>query len=194
MKKFDTVEYWENRYLSGRNSGEGSYGENAIYKAKKFNKILNKYFLKSVIEFGCGDGNNLFLYECENYIGFDVSQKAIQICKDRYKNDKSKSFIYYNPKSFKSSDLKADIMISFEVLFHLVEGDLYKKYIKDLFESSSKYVLIFAPNEEKQSDTKHVVFRKFTKDIPDNFELIEKIKTPNRLNLFSDFYLFKKVR
>ena len=50
---------WEKRYAKGGNSGAGSYGKLAVYKAKVLNEFIeeNKNEVNSVVEFGCGDGN-----------------------------------------------------------------------------------------------------------------------------------------
>jgi hypothetical protein len=59
---FFTIDYWENRYKNGGNSGEGSYALKAEYKANVLNNYIQKLNIKSIIEFGCGDGNNLLFY------------------------------------------------------------------------------------------------------------------------------------
>jgi len=193
-KSFNVSNYWENRYTVGKNSGFGSYGENAEYKSNILNGVIREYKINSLIEFGCGDGNNLGLYKINNYIGFDIAKKAIDICINTYKNDESKTFIYYEPFLFKASNaFKADITISFEVLFHLVEDRMYKKYIHDLFISSKKYVLVFSTNFIQESEAIHMKYREFTKDVPLNFKLVKFIKTPSHLNLLSDFYLFERT-
>ncbi len=189
---FKTSDYWEDRYLSGGTSGEGSYGVKAIYKANELNKITKQYDLKTVIEFGCGDGNNLELYDYKKYIGLDVSRTAIKLCMNKYSMDSDTSFVYYEPEYFKSGGIIADLSISFEVLFHLVENNIYEKYLEDLFNSTKKYVLIFASNEDRGRNN-HMVYREFTRDIPNDFRLIKKIETPKSLNMIADFYLFEKI-
>lgn len=191
---FNSSEYWERRYNSGDNSGQGSYGEKAEYKAKILNEIVDEYHLDILIEFGCGDGNNLGLYNISKYIGLDVSKKAIEICIDKYKDDSSKTFLYYKPSLFKASKaFTADLTISFEVLFHLVEEDVYKKYMNDLFISSNKYVLIFSTNFIKESEASHMKYRDFFQNVPSNFRLLKSIKTPDYLDLLSDFFLFERI-
>lgn len=44
--------YWENRYESGRNSGDGSYGALAGFKAEILNKFVDDNAIQTVIEFG----------------------------------------------------------------------------------------------------------------------------------------------
>lgn len=194
--RFNSKDYWENRYKKGGDSGAGSYGERAKYKASVVNKIVEDYNISSVIEFGCGDGNNLGFYNIEYYTGFDVSETAIEICLSKYENDLSKSFIWYNPRLFKPGGFKSDLTLSLEVIFHLIEDEVFLKYMKNLFDTSSKYVCICSSNEEQGNDTSvHVKHRKFTDFIPSEFTLLKHIKTPREGELkdfFSDFYLYKR--
>ncbi|WP_048031256.1 MULTISPECIES: hypothetical protein [Brevibacillus] len=52
---------WEDNYASGGNSGLGSYGVLALFKAEVINEYIKEQQVKSVIEFGCGDGSASFL-------------------------------------------------------------------------------------------------------------------------------------
>ncbi|MCK4842954.1 MAG: glycosyltransferase [Methylococcales bacterium] len=194
---FDSKSYWEERYRNGGNSGAGSYNAKAEYKANILNKIIEKYKINKLIEFGCGDGNNLRYYNIEYYTGIDVSKTAIDICISKYKNDKKKSFLYYEPSLFKSGGLKVTLTISFEVIFHLIEDDVFELYLYNLFDTSSKYVLVCSSNDNNMDDSaNHVKHRKFTDSIPKEFKLVDEIITPQEGELkgfFSNFYLFKRV-
>jgi hypothetical protein len=59
----DSQSYWEDRYVSGGTSGPGSYDAQAEYKADFLNRFVRENAIGSVIEFGCGDGNQLGLAE-----------------------------------------------------------------------------------------------------------------------------------
>lgn len=197
VAKFDSKRFWEYLYSQGGNSGPGSYNEKAKYKAKILNDICAEFSIKSLLEFGSGDGNNLSYYTIENYCGLDVSETAVDLCKNKYKDDPKKTFIHYNPNYFKPEDFMTELTISFEVIFHLIEDNVFEKYIYNLFMSSKKYVLIFSSNDNDMTDpAEHVKHRKFTDYIPNNFKLIRKIETPKSgvlKEFFSDFYLFKKI-
>ena len=84
--------YWENNYVRGGTSGNGSYGAFAQAKAEFLNTFVRRHDIKVVIEFGCGDGNQLALAEYPRYIGLDVSRAAIALCKRRFADDLAKSF------------------------------------------------------------------------------------------------------
>jgi hypothetical protein len=53
--------FWENNYQKGGDSGSGSYDQLAIFKADIINSFIKQNNIKTVIEFGCGDGNQLSL-------------------------------------------------------------------------------------------------------------------------------------
>lgn len=88
----DPKKYWEERYSTGGNSGKGSYGALAEFKAATINRFVANHEVHSVIEFGSGDGNQLGLAEYPQYLGFDVSETAVRRCRDLFKADGSKSF------------------------------------------------------------------------------------------------------
>jgi hypothetical protein len=88
--------YWEERYAGGGNSGVGSYSKFAEFKAEVLNDFIVSNSVGSVIEFGCGDGNQLSLANYPRYLGFDVSATAIDLCHAPFAGDESKSFKLLN--------------------------------------------------------------------------------------------------
>lgn len=63
-------EYWKLRYKSGENSGAGSYRKFAQFKAETLNSFVRDKQVESIIEYGCGDGNQLMLLEYQSYYWF----------------------------------------------------------------------------------------------------------------------------
>ena len=196
-----SAKYWENRYQRGGNSEAGSYNNLALFKASVLNDFVKKYNIKKVIEWGSGDCNQLSLENFKFYIGYDVSQTAINICKAKFINDKNKIFIYIN-ESFKN-DKKADLSISLDVIYHLLEEDVFNLYMQNLFNSSNKYVCIYSSNIDMQW-APHVRHRKFTDWIDKYISNIWKIKKyiPNKYPFdptksdstsFADFYIYEKI-
>lgn len=199
-KNFNVKNYWNRRYNSGFNSGSGSYGRLAEFKKHVINNFVKEKGIKTVIEFGCGDGNQLSLSNYERYIGFDISESSINICKEKFKNDKTKSFF----KNEEYNSQKSDLSLSLDVIFHLVEEEIFNDYMKILFNSSNKFVIVYSSNlncnDFNESFGNHVKHRKFTDKIDKNiWELIQHIPNdypydkndPNNTS-FSDFYIFKK--
>jgi len=198
--KFSTKKYWEQRYANGGNSGTGSYNKLAEFKAGIINDFVKQQNIISVIEFGCGDGNQLSLANYTKYIGLDISETAINKCKQMFKDDNTKSFILYDSNS-KQPDIKADLTLSLDVIFHLVEDRLFHNYMIHLFNCSNKFVIIYSSNFNSPIIS-HEKDRKFTdwinKNEPD-WHLLKVInnKYPYILDdpdntSKSDFYIYSK--
>jgi hypothetical protein len=153
-----------------------------------------------VVEFGCGDGNQLSHYDIPHYVGLDVSKTAIQSCKDRFSADKSKGFFLYDSKSLSQVEMlpKAELTLSVDVLYHLVEDDIFHRYLSDLFHYSSKYVIIYSTNFDAAYDSLHQRDRRFTAYIQNtfkDFELIDTIVNPHKgPESMSDFYIYKRIK
>src|SRR5437773_2178746 len=121
-KEFQSGSYWESRYKAGGTSGAGSYNHLAQFKAEVINDLLEKYKINSVIEFGSGDGNQLALLKCQQYIGLDVSVSAIELCQRKFASDKAKSFFLYHKNAFVDNHniFQCDAVMSLDVLYHFV--------------------------------------------------------------------------
>lgn len=197
---FNSSRYWEKRYLKGGDSGYGSYGYLAEYKAEIINNFINNYSINTVIEFGSGDGNQLKYMNYKNYIGFDVSNYIIKKCRKKYKDDCTKQFNLYSNYNNEISELT----LSLDVIFHLIEEDIFIDYMKKLFNASNKYVIIYSSNTNYQPIhmVKHFRNRKFTDWVEVNqpdFKLIKFIKNKfpyeklKEKGSFSDFYIYQKL-
>lgn len=197
-KQFTTSgEYWERRYKRGGNSGAGSYDRLAKFKADIINTFVADNNISTIIEFGSGDGNNLKYFNFKSYVGYDVSETALDICRRKFGNDQTKKFIHMSDFQGRT----ADLTMSLDVIYHLIEDDIYEQYMKCLFSSSNKYVIIYASNIESISPAPHVRHRKFTdwvdKKCPD-FHLIRCIQNKypftegDPTTSFADFYIFSK--
>jgi SAM-dependent methyltransferase len=199
-KNFDGSEnYWIRRYQKGGNSGDGSYNELAEFKARIINDFAEKNNVQSSIEFGCGDGNQLKYLKLKKYTGFDVSPDAIAWCKKTFKDDSTKSFKLIG--EFASDT--AELSMSLDVIYHLIEDEVYEQYMQNLFNAASKFVIVYASNTAQNPATlaPHVKNRKFTDWIEKNrkdFKQIAFIKneypiTPDgKRGSIADFYIFAK--
>ncbi|MEO8413552.1 MAG: class I SAM-dependent methyltransferase [Ginsengibacter sp.] len=189
-----SASYWEKRYQKNGNSGNGSYGRNADYKASFINNFVSKNDIQKIIEFGCGDGNQLKHFQFPSYAGLDVSATAIEKCRQVFKADSTKRFFLYDQKDLLGSVklYRADLALSLDVIFHLVEDEVFEAYMFRLFKSSSGYVIIYAwdVEGEKKFHVRHRCFTKWIqKNIPE-FRLQERISCHPGDN-FCDFFIYK---
>jgi SAM-dependent methyltransferase len=196
--EFRSGEYWEDRYKTGGNSGLGSYGKLAAFKAQFINNFIREHQVKRLLDFGCGDGNQAGFLEIENYLGFDVSPSAVQRCRDKFKGDSRRRFLLYEPASFKAevAAFKADLAISMDVVFHLVEEEVFVKYMDELFSSATRHVIIYSTNFEKSYTSPHQVDRLFTvyleRRMPD-WELTQTLVNPYKgVEVQADFFVYAR--
>ena len=164
--RFSTSQsYWEKRYAGGGNSGGGSYGRLAEFKAEILNRLVREHEIASVLELGCGDGHQLSLAEYPHYTGLDVSRHAIERCRERFRGDSSKRFMHYDATSHDTSDeaLIADASLSLDVIYHLVEDPVFETYMRHLFAAARRLVIIYSSNDPQVHETgAHVRHRRFS--------------------------------
>lgn len=196
-----SVDYWERRYTEGLTSGLGSYGHLAKFKAKVINDFIREKYIGSVIELGCGDGNQTTLLKVPSYIGLDVSKTAIKICKERFKNDKTKSFFIYESGYFVDNHpiFKADMSLSLDVIYHIVEDNNFEEYMKHLFNVAEKYVVIYSSNtdENKNFTFPHFKNRAFSRWVAKNlsgWKLVKKIENNFPNESVSEFFFYEKIK
>jgi hypothetical protein len=156
--------YWETRYARGGTSGPGSFGDLAVFKAEVLNAFVRDHDVRSVIEFGCGDGAQLSLADYPAYVGLDVSPTAIRLCSERFKQDATKRFFLYDPERFVEGDaaFKADLALSLDVIYHLVEDRILALHLRHLFSAAGTFVIIYSTDEEEPSPTPHIRHRRFS--------------------------------
>jgi hypothetical protein len=123
----------------------------------------------------------------------------VRRCKTRFAGDLSKQFKLVSDYSI---DVKADLSLSLDVIFHLVEDSLFDDYMKKLFDSSSRYIIIYSSDSEEYPNDSHVRHRRFSAWIHTNrpiWVLVRRIESryPYDPNLpdqtsFSDFFIYQK--
>tara|TARA_B100000963_G_C22598341_1_gene658994 strand:+ start:1300 stop:1959 length:660 start_codon:yes stop_codon:yes gene_type:complete len=189
---FKSSDYWCKRYKNGKNSGKGSYGQLAAFKADVVNSFLAENPISTVIEFGCGDGNQLSLIKYPKYHGFDVSPEIVSRCKSKFREDDSKKFSTVNDYY----DQTADLTISLDVIYHVTENTEFDAYMLRLFNASKKFVIIYSTDSNSLSSLgfAHIKHRKFTDWIRNNkSEWVLQAKIDNKCDgSVADFFVYSK--
>jgi SAM-dependent methyltransferase len=159
-------DYWRRRYRLGGDSGVGSAGEAASYKATVLNDFVAQKHIQSVIEFGCGDGRQLDLAEYPDYLGIDISPEVVAQCKVRFAGDSTKKFI----ESSSYAGQTADLSMSLDVIYHLVEDATYEAYLRQLFAASSRFVIVYSSDlVASNGNLKHIRHRAVGDDVAARF-------------------------
>jgi Methyltransferase domain len=193
-----TATYWETRYGSGGNSGAGSYGHLAIYKAHFLNRFVRDNRIHSVGELGCGDGAQLTRALYPAYIGYDISPTAIKICRERHSGDQNKKFVLLSDAK---SLVNVDLGLSLDVVYHLLEDDVYEEHLRQLFRMASRFVIIYGNGCVKPYSASHVRLHDFHRTVGSLFSkwrLVNCERNPfysetgtDPSKSWSNFYVYK---
>lgn len=189
--------YWERRYAAGGNSGSGSYGRLAEFKSRILNDFVANRGIETVIEFGCGDGNQLACFKFPSYLGVDVADTALELCRRKYAADPTKQFLALRDLG----EQKAELTMSLDVVYHLVEDHVFDSYMRQLFASAGEYVAIYSSDCNADAGAAHVRHRNIRdwveKNIPD-WVLLDIVRNPYPLvddpvnESFADFFFYRK--
>lgn len=193
------MNYWDNRYkrLNGNDivlwgSGLGSAGDAVTKRINALRKHCTD--VKSILDVGCGDMNVGFdvmeLYPDATYKGIDSSEYLINCLKKQYPDE---DFEYIENSTF---DYPSDLVICFDVLYHIMDDKEHDKMLESLKKSWKKYLVIITEDidviEDINSDyIKHRIFN--PNYFSDNYEVeddIENSLEPEKS--FIKMYVFKK--
>lgn len=137
---------WEAHYAAGGTSGPGSEGRHAQWKADVVNDVIRAHAVRTVLEFGCGDGQQLARYDVPTYTGLDVAPTAVQMCRDLFRGDPSKTFQHYQPGRLHLPP--CDMTMAVETLMHVLDDAAFAATVADLFAHAARFVLICDPLTE----------------------------------------------
>jgi hypothetical protein len=191
-------EYWDRRYAKGGNSGAGSYGHKAEWKAQIVNRWAADHGVTSVVDWGCGDGNQLGLANYQRYLGLDRSATAIRMCLERFGSDESKSFMAFDPETLsdRAHWLVGDMALSMEVIFHLTEDWVFEDYMTRLFASAKRYVAICSNDTagtEAGPTEKHRQFTTWVSEHQPEWTLVEQVDPPAEVDMMASLYLYART-
>lgn len=194
--------YWEKRYREGGNSGAGSYHRLARFKADTINDFVREKHIASVLELGCGDGNQLRLAQYPCYTGVDIAPWAIGHCKDMFQPDPTKEFFLLGEAQGRC----AELALSLDVIYHLVEDAVFEAHMAQLLDSATRYAIIYSSNTEDynyRSQHPHVRHREFScwimrhrpqwrllRHIPNLYPFLAE--NPQHTSL-AEFFIYEKV-
>lgn len=193
----NSASYWEKRYRRGRDSGSGSHGRLARFKADVINRVIAETKATSVMDFGCGDGNQLSLITPLPYVGVDVSRTVLTAMRARFAGQPLYRFLHAEELP---AELRCDITLSCDVIYHLVEDPVFEAYMDRLFRHARQFVVIYSSNHEEPYEGSYIRHRRFADFIearhpfwqrvlhipnPYPWDLAQKTETS-----FSDFHIY----
>lgn len=189
--------YWRQRYAEGGDSGIGSYGKFARFKAAVLNELFADESITGAIEFGCGDGHQVTLLQVPDYLGVDISAEAIARCRRRFDGQPGRRFIVADEYCGE----RAPCTLSLDVVYHLVEDSAFHDHMRQLFDAATQLVVVYSSNRDSDPDADgpHIRHRQFTRWVDTHaapWKLHRVISNPHPFRgdyasgSFADFFVF----
>jgi SAM-dependent methyltransferase len=179
-KAFRSASYWAERYRAGGTSGAGSAGVLAAYKAAHVNGLVARLGLDSVIEFGSGDGNQAALFDFSGYTGVDVVPQVVEAARRRFVDRSGWRFL--TAEDYAAAPVTADMVMSLDVIYHLVEDDVFEASMRTLVGAAGRYLLGYASDHDSEARARHVRHRSYSRwletEAPE-FQAVETWENPN---------------
>lgn len=196
---FNAKEYWEKRYATGGNSGAGSTGDLLSWKVSVVNRLIGEYGLKTGFEIGSGDGIFANLLNLEKYVGYDISESAVDLANKKFAKPKFKATTKHV-----APWRKFDITMSIDVIYHIVDKRDFAKHMNKLFSASKKLVVIYSyPKQPSREVPEHIKFNDFmgwAKHQAHEWELVEHLPNKFPFDLDnqkstseSEFFVFNQI-
>lgn len=172
--------------MRGGDSGSGSYGLLAEFKAEILNGVLTKYGVRSAVEFGCGDGHQLSLIGYPQYVGVDISGEAVRRCRAAFGDDPTKTFMLLDEWTID----RCDLAVSLDVIYHLDDA-AFEHHMELLFESAPLVVIYSTDGVGNPgAGIRHHRFTDWTARHVPNWGM-ERIVNPYPDQSLADFYIFR---
>ena len=197
MNAISSATDWEDRYRQGRTSGSGSRGRLAAFKADFINRFVVGNRVDDMVDMGCGDGVLLSMLQVPSYVGIDVSTTSLAHCRQRFPEHR---FVHFDVMD---QVAPADLAVSIDVVFHLVEDEAYVRYMQALFDHARRFVVIYSSNVEAGLQAPHIRHRRFSNDVAGTLPAWRLVAhVPNRYPFdpaapdetsFADFFVYART-
>jgi len=155
------------------------------------NYLIREHAIESVVDWGCGDGNQLALLDVPHYLGLDVSSTVIDRLRAQYAGDSRREFKVLNTATAEVP--LAEMALSMDVVYHLTEDDVFERYMDSLFNSATRLVVIYSSNHAGQNGAPHVRDREFASYVAarhPGWQLVCTIPNPYRLLSRAQFFIY----
>lgn len=135
--------FWNLRYAQcpELGSGVGSRGDVLDYKKRLLKYLTYDFKEKNIIDVGCGDLELTKEFDFKNYLGLDISEESLKICKNKRPDWK-----FENLSITDDSVKEADLVMCFDVLIHQSSLSDFKEMISSIVSKSQSRVIIGAYN------------------------------------------------
>lgn len=175
---------WNKRWEVSVKKEQLTFLGKLMFKAKinALQRVLRQIQVSNMIEVGCGLGHTLSVFQESgiNSVGIDISEYAIEVCKNKGLNAKV--------QALQDVREKYDLVSSDGLLEHFLNFELYVSHMTKL---SKKYILLIQPNHESFLGKTIVYFATLIRGKKNVYEYNYLIN--DFINIF-DKYEFKPIK
>ena len=79
------------------------------------------------------------------YVGVDVSRTVLDATRRRFAENPSIKFLH---TSEVTDEHRAELALSLDVIYHLVEDDIFEAHLRQVFASATRFVVVYSSNED----------------------------------------------
>jgi len=140
--------YNEKRYWDKRADAWNEQTETDVVKKDKLRGIIQSLSFDSVLDVGCGNGRFTSMFDDKEYSGFDISERLIEICNERF--PKKDFFISSVEEVDKHMEGKVDLLFCYTTLEHVPHENIQKAI--DALKKVGKNLLLIEPKDFVPTD------------------------------------------
>lgn len=163
------VGYWDDRWVNGPEC-PGSVGDQAMSKAAWLNSVIYDLDVRSLVDWGCGDGSQAALVNVGMYVGVEVAPSAWEAASVALATRDNCCIVLAPPGQ--SITIRADMAVSMDVVFHLTADHEYEEWLARVFGSATKFVAVHGTDYESVPNG-HMRHHEVTRDAPPDWTLRE---------------------
>jgi len=185
LRNPDSHRFWSERYTNdpALGSGPGSAGEWKARKLDLLSQILRRHPIRRVVDLGCGDMQvlrDLPGLEKLEYIGIDFCAEVVLRNRERFPG---LTFLQADLGQVDALELGTpDLVICFDVLFHIQDDATYKTLCSYLFNSGARALAFSCAVGRTDTNGVNLWYRDFWKDAEElGASYIRKVERPFRL-------------
>lgn len=115
-----------------------------IYYKSKFDKYVKRK--NNILDFGCGTGEFLQLFNCTKKIGVEINKFSLKKLKD-------KKIKYVNKVEYLSKNIKFDTIFALSVIDHLNNPISIIKKLKNKLKKNGQIIIILRHDNKNQNST-----------------------------------------
>ncbi len=180
--------YWNNRYIKGGSSGNGSIGKLKKWKWDQINSIID-ITKKSIIDVGNGDlsfWKNI--NEPISYIGIDISQYIQE------KNQIQKSnWNFLTGNITELHNIQAEVVFCLDVLFHITDHNDFISILQNLSIYAKEVLFIYTWFHNPNADNHYQKYYNFQSYLDIFKDYTIECRIPNaEIDSIGTLWIFKR--